>query len=166
VDFTVRPATPDDAEALARSWLRGARELIVMAPERFRLPDTDGLVDFLRSDLERPSEPDVLSLVAELEREVVGSLEARLIAAIASARFQVLDHLSRPRVYVDHLSVEPSYRRRGVATELMAAAERWGVKHGAASVALETCAESPLSVPFYEAAGYRRTSIIFEKRLD
>jgi ribosomal protein S18 acetylase RimI-like enzyme len=163
---TVRCARPEDAEALARSWLEGARELIDMSPVRFRLPDTDGLVEFFQSDQESASGPDVLSLVAELDDEFVGSLEARLIPPIESGRFQVLEHLSRPRVYVDHLRVDTPFRRRGVATALMAAAERWGFERGASSIALDTYAESPLSLPFYEAAGYERTSIVFEKRLN
>jgi ribosomal protein S18 acetylase RimI-like enzyme len=165
VAISVRRARPQDAEALAHSWLEGARELIDMAPERFRLPDSDGLVEFFRSDLERSSGPDVLSLVAELDGEVVGSLGARLLGPLDSARFQVLDYLGRPRVYVDHLRVDSPFRRRGVARELMAVAERWGLQRGATSVALDTYAESPLSVPFYEAVGYRRTSIVFEKQL-
>lgn len=162
--LTIRPARPDDAEALARSWLDGASELIELAPERFRLPEADGLVEFLRADLEQDP-PDVLSVVAEIDGEVFGSLEARLLAPMESARFQVLEGLGRTRVYVDHLRVDPLFRRQGVASRLMAEAEQWGRKHGATSIALDTSAESPLSIGFYEAAGYERTSIVFEKRL-
>lgn len=166
MDVQVRPPTPDDAEALARSWQEGARELLDMAPERFRMPDEDGLVEFFREDLAGSAGPDLLSLVAEVEGQIAGSLEAQLREAIDSARFQVLDYLGKPRVYVNHLSVSPSFRRRGVATALMDAAERWAREKGAGSIALDTFAESPLSVPFYEAVGYERASIVFEKRLD
>jgi GNAT superfamily N-acetyltransferase len=162
---TVRPPTPDDAEALARSWLEGARELLAMAPDRFRLPDDHGLVEFFREDLEGVAGPDLLSLVAELDGEIAGSLAARVHGPIGSARFQVLDYLGKPRVYVNHLMVSPKFRRRGVATALMDAAEGWARKQGAGSIALDTYAESPLSVPFYEAVGYERASIVFEKRL-
>jgi GNAT superfamily N-acetyltransferase len=165
VGLNVRPARPGDAEALARSWIEGAEELMAIAPERFRVPDSEGLVEFLRNEPEQ-SGADVLSLVAEFEGEVVGSLEARLLAPIESARFQVLEHLGRPRVYVDHLRVDPPFRRRRVATALMTAVERWGREHGATSVALDTYAQSPLPVPFYEATGYQRRSMVFEKRLD
>jgi GNAT superfamily N-acetyltransferase len=162
---TVRPPTPDDAEALARSWLEGARELLAMAPDRFRLPDEHGLVEFFREDLEGVAGPDLLSLVAELGGEIAGSLAARVHGPIGSARFQVLDYLGKPRVYVNHLMVSPKFRRRGVATALMDAAEGWARKQGAGSIALDTYAESPLSVPFYEAVGYERASIVLEKRL-
>src|SRR5687768_9989234 len=125
---TVRPPTPDDAEALARSWLEGARELLAMAPDRFRLPDEHGLVEFFREHLEGVAGPDLLSLVAELGGEIAGSLAARVHGPIGSARFQVLDYLGKPRVYVHHLMVSPKFRRRGVATALMNAAEGWARK--------------------------------------
>jgi GNAT superfamily N-acetyltransferase len=66
---------------------------------------------------------------------------------------------------VNHLLVDPRFRRRGVATALMQAVERWAREKGAGSIALDTYAQSPLSVPFYEAVGYERASVVFEKRL-
>ncbi len=139
-----------------------------MAPERFRIPDPEGLAAFIVADLagEREPQADALALVAELDGRVVGSLTARLLPPLDSARYQVIEGLSQTRVYVDHIRVDPPFRRRGVATELLTAAERWGREHGAASIALDTYAESPLSLPFYEAVGYRRASIVFEKPLD
>jgi GNAT superfamily N-acetyltransferase len=163
---TVRSPTPQDAEALARSWREGARELLELAPDRFRIPDEDGLVEFFREDLEAAAGSDLLSLVAEADGELAGSLEAQLHPRIESSRFQVLEYLGKPRVYVNHLRVDPQFRRHGVATALMEAAERWAREKGAGSIALDTYAGSPLSVPFYEAIGYERASIVFEKRLD
>jgi GNAT superfamily N-acetyltransferase len=163
---TVRRPTPEDSEALARSWRDGGRELLELSPMRFRIPDERGLVAFFREDLAAPPRQDLLSLVAEVGGELAGSVEAELRPALESARFQVLEHLGRPRVYVNHLRVEPRFRRRGVATALMAAVEEWGREQGAGTIALDTYAESPLSVPFYEAIGYARASIVFEKRLD
>jgi ribosomal protein S18 acetylase RimI-like enzyme len=165
MDIIVRPPTTDDAEALAKSWQEGARELLELAPDRFRIPDEDGLVEFFRQDLESVG-GDLLSLVAEADGEIAGSLEAQLHPPMESARFQVLDHLGKPRVFVNHLRVDPPFRRRGLATALMEAVERWAQENGAGSIALDTYAESPLSVPFYEAVGYERASIVFEKRLD
>lgn len=60
--------------------------------------------------------------------------------------------LGEVRVFVDHLGVDARFRRRGVGTELMGAVERWARSHGATSVGLDTYVESPLSVPFYQAA--------------
>jgi hypothetical protein len=44
-------------------------------------------------------------------------------------------------------------------------AERWLADQGAVVIELDTLAESPESVPFYEAIGYRPRSIIFERRM-
>jgi GNAT superfamily N-acetyltransferase len=146
--------------------MEGARELLELAPDRFRLPDEAGLVEFIRHDLRPPADTATLSLVAEIDGQVVGSVEARLQEPMGSARFQVLNHLSKPRVYVNHLRVDPAFRRRGVGSSLMQAVERWARASDAASAALDTFVDSPLSVPFYEAVGYKRTSIVFEKDLD
>jgi GNAT superfamily N-acetyltransferase len=78
----------------------------------------------------------------------------------------VIKELGRTRVYVDHLRVDPPVRRRGVASELLEAVERWGREHGAAMIALDTYVDSPVSVQFYEAVGYRRTSIVFGKPIE
>lgn len=47
----------------------------------------------------------------------------------------------------------------------MAAAEGWLKARGARVILLDTFLGSPESIPFYDALGYARTSIIFEKRL-
>ena len=56
-------------------------------------------------------------------------------------------------------------RRRGVATLLVEKAEAWGREQGASVVLLDTWAESPVSVPFWERMGYGRRSIVFRKPL-
>jgi GNAT superfamily N-acetyltransferase len=47
----------------------------------------------------------------------------------------------------------------------MAAVEEWARGRGAELVMLQTWADSPESVPFYERIGYRRRAIIFQKQL-
>lgn len=64
------------------------------------------------------------------------------------------------------LMVAERYRRAGVGTALMTAVERWGGRHGAVLVALDTNLRSALSLPFYEdRLGYVRHSVIFRKYL-
>jgi GNAT superfamily N-acetyltransferase len=71
------------------------------------------------------------------------------------------------RAEVDALEVGTPYRRHGIGKRLMREVERWARNHGAERAVLTTFAGSPLSVPFYEQGmGYRRRSIVFEKRLD
>jgi GNAT superfamily N-acetyltransferase len=60
-----------------------------------------------------------------------------------------------------------AYKRQGVATKLVQAAEDWGRKRGAVVAICDTFIDSPLSVPFWERRmGYKRRAIIFRKRLD
>ena len=58
------------------------------------------------------------------------------------------------------------YKRQGVATLLVQAAERWGHAHGASVAICDTFIGSPLSMPFWEQRmGYERQSVIFRKPL-
>src|SRR6266568_656732 len=115
----------------------------------------------------RPRSQDEIWLVAEVDGRVVGNLSAELQRPIETAARQLLRFLGETRLFVSALGVEQAYQRRGVATRLMEAVEQWGRDRGAVSVSLDTWIHSEQSVPFYERRmGYRRASIIFEKRLD
>ena len=101
------------------------------------------------------------------DRGYVHNISARLERPAEDAERQLLRYLAEVRIYVDALGVVQAHRRRGVGTRLMGAIERWARERGAVCAMLDTYAASPLSVPFYERGmGYRRRSIVFEKRLD
>jgi GNAT superfamily N-acetyltransferase len=165
--IVIRLAHVSDAADLARSWIETAQHYVELDPEAFRVPSADGLVEFFEASLNRPRSEDSVWLVAEADGQVVGDVSARLERPAEDAERQVLRYLGEVRVYVDALSVVHAYRRRGAGTRLMGAIERWARERGAVCAMLDTYAASPLSVPFYERGmGYRRRSIVFEKRLD
>jgi GNAT superfamily N-acetyltransferase len=165
--LVVRAARASDAADLARNWIEVARHLVELDPEAAQVPSTDGLVEFFEKRLGRPGSEDSVWLVAEVGGQVIGAISARLERPAEDAARQVVRYLGQIRVYVDALSVAEAYRRQGVGTRLMEAVEQWGRDRGAVCVMLDTHARSPLSVPFYERRmGYRRRSIVFEKRLD
>ena len=146
--IVIRPARASDAADLARNWIEVAQHYVELDPEAFRVPSTNGLV-------------------AEVDGQVVGDISARLERPAEDAERQLLRYLAEVRIDVDALGVVQAHRRRGVGTRLMGAIERWARERGAVCAMLDTYAASPLSVPFYERGmGYRRRSIIFEKRLD
>ncbi|MGL4648338.1 MAG: GNAT family N-acetyltransferase, partial [Caldilineaceae bacterium] len=58
-------------------------------------------------------------------------------------------------VYLHRLGVLPAWRRRGIATGLMDAAEQWASDSGFESVALGVRVALPANRHFYEARGYR-----------
>jgi len=97
---------------------------------------------------------------------MVGFLEALIQGPVESADQQLVHEVRVRRLAVNALGVERSSWRKGVGTELMRAAERWGRERGATLSVLDTYVDSPVSVPFYEdRMGYRRRSIRFVKRL-
>jgi GNAT superfamily N-acetyltransferase len=165
--IVIRPARASDAADLARNWIETARHYVELDPEAFRVPSTEGLVGFVEESLRRPRSEDSAWLVAEVDGQVIGEISARLERPAEDAERQLLRYLGEVRVYVDALGVVQAHRRRGVGMRLMQAIEQWARERGAVCAMLDTYAASPLSVPFYERGmGYRRRSIVFEKRLD
>ena len=165
--LVVRPAQAGDAADLARNWLEAARHYAELDADAFQVPAADGLVEWFEQLLGRPRSEDAVWLVAEVDDRVVGDVVARLEPPVEDAPRQLLRDLGRVRLRVDALAVEEAYRRRGVGARLMRAVEEWGWAKGAVRSVLTTYEASPLSVPFYERGmGYRRRSIVFEKRLD
>jgi len=165
--LVVRPARTSDAAEVARTWTEVAHHYVEFDPDAYQVPSTDGLVEFFEELLGRPRSEDSVWLVAEIDGQVIGDISAHLERPAKDAERQMVRYLGEIRVYVDALAVAEASRREGVGTRLMQAIEQWGRDQGAVRVMLDTHAGSPLSVPFYEQRmGYRRRSIVFEKRLD
>jgi ribosomal protein S18 acetylase RimI-like enzyme len=163
---TVRPAASADAAGIAAIYRENARWHASLDPDYFREPDPDRLVEALRADDEWREREDTLALVAEVDGDVAGYLEASLSAPSEGADWQSVRDLSQTRMYINSLGTADRFKRRGVATALVEAAEAWAVEHGASVATLDTWIDSPLSVPFWEERmGYSRRSIIFRKRL-
>lgn len=167
MEVVVRSARPGDGADLAQAWIDSCRYYAALDPERFQVPGDDGLAEWFEESLRRPHSSDEVRLVAEVSGKVVGYVSAVLQRPVDNAARQLLRFLGETRLFVSALMVEDAYRRRGVATRLLGTVEQWGRDRGAVLVSLDTWAHSPISVPFYEdRMGYRRASIVFEKRLD
>ena len=162
-EWQIRPARPGDGAGLAALHVAEGKDYLELDPTRFRVPDEDGLAEWLDRDLASSGESSIC-FVAEEDGRIVGQVEARLLPPMDSARYHVIASLGQVRGEVNSLGVLKSHRRRGIGRALMKQAERWLADRGAAVIELDTLATSPESVPFYEAIGYRRRSIIFERR--
>ena len=161
--WTIRPARPGDGAGLASLHVAGGEDYVALDPTRFRVPDEDGLAEWLDRDL-ASSGDSWICFVAEEDGRIVGEVEARLLQPMESARYQVITALGQVRGEVNSVGVLKSHRRRGIGRALMEHADGWLRDRGAVLIELDTLARSPESVPFYEATGYQPRSIIFERR--
>jgi GNAT superfamily N-acetyltransferase len=160
----VRRATPDDAEALVRIHADMGAYYAQLAPELFHNPDLEGFELVLAQEI--TDDLHALQLVAEIDGEVVGSLDARLELPHPDARFAFTRDLFAPRLKIEYLAVAAAHRRCGAGTALVEAAEAWGREHGAVVAELTTYQDSPLAYPFWtERAGYAPRSVNLRKPL-
>jgi len=164
-EVTVRPAEPGDGAAIVPLGRDSAGYYRELAPGDFRFPDEDGQAEWLDSFLPADREREI-ALVGEIDGQVVGYLEARLEEPLDSARYQRNPDLAERRLFINALLTARSHWRRGVGSALVAAAEAWGRERGATVALMDTYAESPVSVPFWQGRGYRTRNLIMRKRLD
>ena len=160
----IRQAHPGDGKGIADLHLDTAASLRLIDPSRFKIPEADGMAEWIDADLARVG-ADWNCFVALEDGRIVGQVEAKLHPPFDSARFQTMADLGDVRGEVSSLGVLTSHRRQGIGKALMTAAEDWLRERGARVVTLDTFLRSPDSVPFYESLGYDRISVIFERRL-
>jgi GNAT superfamily N-acetyltransferase len=162
---TVRVPRPGDGAGMARVWLSAATYYADLEPGYFQVPPGEGLTESFEAALGTAGE-DALMLVAELDGRVAGWLTARIERPAPSAARQMVREHGWTRLFIDALLVDQAVWREGAGTALLTAAEAWGRDRGADMVRLDTYADSPVSVPFYEQRmGYQRRSIVFTKPL-
>jgi GNAT superfamily N-acetyltransferase len=162
---TVRAARPGDGTGISRAWLSVAAYYAELDPEHFQVPRAEGLAEGWDNRLGQHGD-DALQLVAELDGQVFGWLAARIEHPEPNAETQLVREHGWSRLVVDALIVHHGQWGQGAGTVLLEAAEAWGRTRGARVARLDTYAHSPVSVPFYEDhMGYRRRSIVFQKRL-
>ena len=70
---------------------------------------------------------------------------------------------SQVDAYVGELAVRPGMERRGIATQLMAAAETWAASRGLPFITLETGAANRPARQFYRALGYQEEDVRLTK---
>ena len=162
----VRDFRPGDGVGIARISRESGAYYARLAPEHFREPDEDGLVELAEGDGEWREAAENLALVAEVDGDLAGYLEASIQAPLETARWQLQRDLGVVRLVINFVATADRYKRLGVATRLVEAAEEWGRSKGAVVAVCDTYIDSPLSVPFWEdRLGYARRAIVFRKRL-
>jgi len=125
VSGEVREYCDGDATGIARISRENARFYVRLAPEYFKHPDEDGFVEFIETDGEWRNAPENLALVAEVDGEVAGYLEASVQPPLETARWQAQRDLGEIRLLIGFVGTADAYKRRGVASQLVEAAEAW-----------------------------------------
>jgi GNAT superfamily N-acetyltransferase len=100
------------------------------------------------------ADPQALVLVAEDPAGPGGGVVGYLLATSHPAF-----HANGPVAWVEEVMVAASARGAGVGRQLMAAAEDWASRRGAAYIALAT----RRAAPFYQALGYDDSAVYFKK---
>lgn len=153
----VRPyRLPEDAEALSR--------IFASSEEYHRdIDDLPPLIAPLGMEYARQrfasmttDDPERALLVAEVDGEVAGHVEARMRRDEAAGFVGT---------YVEELAVAPEWRGRGVGTALMASVAEWARGKGALSVALDHFHTNEGAHRLYARLGFQVRGIIMEKRL-
>jgi ribosomal protein S18 acetylase RimI-like enzyme len=180
MSFALRPATPaDPADALLYASAKPYYDAYAGSETRAR-----ALLAAVYRRTGHAASFEVCS-VAELEGDVAGVIawfpvhegdaRARRFVALTAPRVPpwrwpaLLRHLRAAglvspnpppsTLYVDALAVAPGFRRRGVATALLAAAEEAAATAGLDGVALDTGLHNEPARSLYEAVGYRQREI-------
>jgi hypothetical protein len=102
----IRPAVPEDADGIARTFLESAEYDAELDPERYSIPALEMILALYRGGRQHPSHAggEVITLVAELSGEVVGFIDARLE--------QSPDAMHREMIYchIAEIAVRAGYR--------------------------------------------------------
>jgi ribosomal protein S18 acetylase RimI-like enzyme len=162
VPITVRPAVPEDADGIARTFLESAEYHACLDPERYLAPAAETISARYREGRQHPPDEcgDSLTIVAELAGEIVGFVDSRLERS--------LDAMHREMIYchVAEVAVRGLHRNQGIGGQLLRAAEDWGRRHSAEFASLEYHAANTRASEFYQRRmGYRVASITAIKRL-
>jgi ribosomal protein S18 acetylase RimI-like enzyme len=120
--------------------------------------DAGVLADLSRATIERGlpwrwTEPRVASLIRAPDSEVVVARHGGALTGFAAMDFYFQDH----RAHLVLLAVLPTWRRHGVARELLEWLDKMAVLGGVEAVHGEVRAENLVARRFYAALGFRET---------
>jgi len=149
---------------LAQATIDLAEQYVRLDPERFRVPEVD-LAGSAEAELREPVPADRIWLVAEVDGDAVGEVQAYVQEPLEDAAIQPQRDVGLRRVYVNYLAVQAAFRSRGIGGRLMDAVERWAREREAALIVTDTNLRSEQAVRFYEKQGFTRQSVVLRKRL-
>lgn len=154
----VRRAGRGHVLTIARLYLEVADEVVEREPRLRRVPESEKAERRYGS---RIADAGRVVLIAEADGGLVGFVDVLL------ERHEDEGTYHQPGIegYVEELIVSASYRRRGVATALMVAAEAWVGESGGHALFLDAHITNAEARAFYGAIGYRELGVVLMKEL-
>ena len=149
----IRPATADDVLILVQlnDTVQGLH--IEFDPVRYKPLEQDR-ADRITWFMEHINSPLSQIFIAEVAGKAVGYVLCVQVIKPESP-FTTASHI----LEIDQLSVEPDWRRRGIASALMQQAEQFAVERGITRLTLTVAAFNTEAVAFYEAVGYQPATV-------
>lgn len=143
--ITVRPASPDDAEALSAIWLETA-EILSAGDARFK-PASDGVASWCAAFLYDLNQPDRAFFTAVRRGKAVGylSVGVRPNPGYAIPQFGV----------VYELCIDSHGRGGGTGSRLWEAAIAWFQERNVARIEINTPTQHAIAQAFWRAIGAR-----------
>lgn len=146
--FRIRPAGPDDYEALCGLWRELDEHHRRARPDLFRVPEG------ARRDhgwfLEQIHGPESAILVAQSRS---GRLAGMALVKVERPP-ELPVRIVRPHAEVHNLVVAHRFRRQGVAARLMEACSAWARERGLSEIELTVHEFNASALAFYAAAGF------------
>lgn len=158
-EIIIRPAAPQDQDAIARLWQALTDYHIGLDP-RLPVAAPGAAENYASRLLERRDDPYTRAFVAEIDGQVVGYILGAVIDLTADL-FEYVDSGFIADVFVD-----PAHRRRGIARRLVETMSRWFAEQGVARVEWQVAALNPDAIRFWEAVGGQPVTIRMQKSLD
>lgn len=145
---SVRPATADDAGAIAGLLVRGSREPAV--------EDLDATWRYAAA-IERVRARGGEVLVASVDGEVVGCCQVSVVEHV--------QHQGGRAAELESVHVDEHHRNAGIGRSLVEAAVAWGREHGCYRAQLTSHGSRTDAHRFYERCGFAPTHVGFKLAL-
>ena len=159
---TVRPAVPEDADGIARTFMESAEHHARLDAERYWIPAIETISARYRQGMQHAPDARATSvtLVAELDGQIVGFVDARL------DRSPDPMHRDVTFCHVAEIAVRQQFQSQGLGAHLLRAIEDWGRRRGATFASLEYLVANTRAGAFYQhKMGYRAAAVTAIKKL-
>lgn len=156
-EVTIRVVEPRDEAAIARLWQGLTDYHVKLDP---RLPDaTPGAAERYASRLlERRDDSFTRTFVAEVDGDVIGYV----LGAVVDLHPDLFAHVDSG--FIADIYVDPAYRRRGIARQLVDTINAWFAEQGVSHTEWQVAAKNEEGIRFWEAVN--GSAVMVRMRVD